>query len=256
MSLSNPTTQARNPATRWFEWDGANGAVRYYDKATKKEVVVPDKFRFIWLDQLATVKGWHDPSESAIVSNEVRDWRQEVIVVRAFKGGRIAEGHYANIKDRVGADGGHFCASIYLAYKDGDLKLGNFGLKGAALNAWVEFLNANRSSISPGTKEELANLKSVIITGFKEGKKGKVVFRTPVFALGPISPETIAQCVVLDTTLQTYLKSYFANTKVDQVQSTSAAVPHEEQVPADVSDAVADGYVDGDAPANDEGQPF
>src|SRR5688572_29501693 len=99
MSRSNPTDGARNPSTRWFEFaSGADGGfVRYYDKASEKQIALGDavnggKFLFILLDEMATVKGWHDPSESAIFANEVRDTRQDTLVVRSFKGGELASG--------------------------------------------------------------------------------------------------------------------------------------------------------------------
>ena len=70
------------------------------------------------LDQLGGVRGWHEASESGIYSNEVKDTRQDMLVVKAFKGGILAEGIYKDIKDRVNALGGQFVANCYLAFKD------------------------------------------------------------------------------------------------------------------------------------------
>ena len=119
MSRSNPTDNTPNPCTRWYEWDGANGGVRYYDKEAKKNIPVPDSFVFILLDELGTIKGWHDASDSGIYSNEVRDTKQETLLVKSFKGGVLAEGLYANIRDRVTskAVGGKFSMSCYIGYK-------------------------------------------------------------------------------------------------------------------------------------------
>jgi hypothetical protein len=125
MSRSNPTDGARNPASRWFEFaSGVDGGfVRYYDKEAEKQVALGDAntggtFTLILLDELATVKGWHDASESGIFANEVRDTRQDILVVKSFKGGELASGLYADIKDRIVAVGGHFVSSCYIAYKD------------------------------------------------------------------------------------------------------------------------------------------
>ena len=235
MSLSNPTPRAVNPCTRWFEWDGSKGGVRYYDKAQEKNIPVLVKFQFILLDQLATIGGWCDASDSGIFSNEVRDTRQEVLVVKSFKGGKIAEGHYQQIKDRVAAAGGYFNTSLYLAYKEsGELRLVNLQFKGAALNAWVDFQRTNETKL---TKPE--ELHSVIITGAKDGQKGQVKYKTPVFALGPISKETIQQACGIDVALQEYLKTYFANTRVEQATTVATTV-----AAAGPSDAVADAHVD------------
>ena len=103
MSRSNPIEQTKNPCTRWHEWAGGDngGMFGYYDKEKKAMVEVAGKFTFIVLDELSCVKGWHDASDSGISSNEVRDTKSEPLVVKAFKGGVLAEGLYAQIRDRI-----------------------------------------------------------------------------------------------------------------------------------------------------------
>lgn len=219
MSRSNPTEGAKSPSNRWFQWAGGDdgGHVRWYDKDAEKNVKIDGPFTFLLLDELATVKGWHDSTDSGIYSNEVRDTRQDVMVVRAFKGGELASGLYSAIKDRIVAVGGHYCASVYLAYKEGEeLKIGNLSLKGAALSAWMEFKKA------AGTKKD-ANGKSlkayfvdaVKITGFEEAKKGATTFRIPKFALLPVSEATNDQAVALDAELQAFLADYLKRPKAE-----------------------------------------
>jgi hypothetical protein len=138
MSRSNPTDGVRNPSTRWFTWAGGGdqGYIEWYDKDAKQNVKVDGPFTFLLLDELSTVKGWHEASESSIYANEVRDLRQETLVVKSFKGGELAAGLYADIRDKIVAKGGHYHGSVYIAYKEGEeLRLGNLGLKGAALSA-------------------------------------------------------------------------------------------------------------------------
>lgn len=209
MSRSNPTDNTPNPATRWFEWDGSAGNVRYYDKVKKENVVMPEKFTFMLLDQLATVKGWHDASESGIFANEVKDTRAEPLVVKAFHGGTIAEGFYKAIRDKVVAAGGHFVANCYIAYRDDndEMQIGSIQFKGAALSAWMEFAKDNRGDLYK---------QAIRITGTKEGKKGNIKFQTPTFALHPISEEANESATELDRQLQEYLKSYFSRTRVEQ----------------------------------------
>lgn len=208
MSRSNPTADSiPNPAQRWHEWGGEKGNIRYYDKEAKENIDVALPFIFILLDQLYTVKGWHEPSESGIVSNEVRDTRNEPMEVRAFKGGTIAEGLYKQIKDKAKSAGGHFVTNLYIAYREGsELKLGSLQFKGAALNAWVDFSKENKAEIYS---------KAIVIDGKKEGKKGRVVFQTPAFKLKDISEETNEEATELDRTLQTYLTGYIKRTKVE-----------------------------------------
>lgn len=213
MSRSNPTDRSSNPATRWFEWDGENGGIRFYDKQAGQNMEVGDKMSFILLDELATVKGWHNDSDSGIYANEVRDTVQETFVVKAFKGGVIAQGFYRQIRDRIAAAGGKFVNNCYIAYKDGEMKIGSLQFKGAALNSWVEFKKAHRGDLYK---------KAIAITGKATGKKGKIVYCTPVFAIRDITPETDDEAKKLDHSLQEYLKSYFARTRGDQVAQPPA----------------------------------
>lgn len=209
MSRSNPTDGSPNPSTRWFEWHGAKSGdgIRYYDKEKKQNVKIGEKFAFLLLDELAVIKGWHEASESGIFSNEVRDTRNETFVVRSFKGGELAVGFYAGIRDRVAAHGGHFVASLYIAYKDGsEYKLGNLQLKGAALSAWMEFKKANRKAIYE---------QAIAIKGHTEGKKGSVVYQSPVFAVMPASEEANNIAKALDAELQTYLETYFKKPRTE-----------------------------------------
>lgn len=223
MSRSNPTTNNPNPCTRWIEWDGSNGGFRHYDKDAKKNILIPDGFTFILLDQLATVKGWHDASDSGIFSNEVRDTKQEVMIVKAFKGGTIAEGFYAKIRDRINAAGGNYTTNLYVAFKTGDtLSIGSVQFKGAALSAWLEFAKNNRSDLYK---------KAIRVKGFTEGKKGKIVFRTPNFFLADITPETDALAIDCDKKLQAFLDGYFKRTRVEQVEQSPNEPEHYEHEP-------------------------
>jgi hypothetical protein len=219
MSRANPTDSTPNPSKRWYEWDGSNGEVRHFDKTaknlkdkTKTGANITSKlpFVFIVLHETATIKGWHDASDSGIFSNEVNDTRTEVLVVKSFKGGILAEGLYSQIRDRVGNHGGHFTSNLYIAFKDeaGQLQIGSLQLKGAALNAWVDFKKANRNDI---------DTKAVKITGYKEGKKGKIIFRTPIFAIVDIAEKTNTEAGALAQVLWAYLKGYFSRTSSDKL---------------------------------------
>lgn len=215
MSLSNPHEKGQpNPSTRWFEWNGEQGAIRYYDKELKQTIGVPLPFTFILLDELGAVKGWHDPSASGIYSNEVKDTRQDTLVVRAFKGGTLVEGLYRDIKDRVNSLGGSFTTNCYIAFKnDNDvLSIGALHFKGASLASWMEFRKQCRSEFYK---------KAVTIEAFTEGKKGRIVYRVPKFTMTDISPETMAIAVELDKALQEFLKGYLARNKKDQTEMAS-----------------------------------
>lgn len=205
MSRSNQT-ETVNPCTRWFEWDGDKGQVRYYDKALEKKVELGTKFKFLFLDQLSSVKGWHDASESGIYSNEVRSTNEDIITVKSFKGGEIAKGLYKDIREKAISAGGHYSASLYIGYmgEDKKLALGNIQLKGAALNAWVDFAKANKANLYK---------MAIKIVGLTEGKKGKITYQMPVFELEAISAEADKAAVELDKILQEHLDKYLTKSK-------------------------------------------
>lgn len=243
MSRSNPQQNARNPSTRWFEWHGSKGHINYWDKEAKKRMDVALPFTFLLLDELATVRGFHEPSQSGIFANEVRDTRQETLLVRAFEGGEIASGLYAAIRDRVKAHGGYFQASCYIAYKDGEtLKIGNLGLNGAALQAWSEF-KKRTNGLYDG---------AVSIVGYEDRTKGATKYRIPTFALKPTSAETNEAAKKLDAELQTFLAGYLKQPRTDQ--TAKPPVVEDERHPP-LPDAVpagggggGDGFEDDDIP--------
>lgn len=220
MSRSN-NTEVINPSVRWFEWNGEKGNLRYYDKDSKTNIEIPLPFQFIVLDQLSTVKGWHDASESGIYANEIRDTKKERLFVKSFKGGEIAEGFYSDIKDRIKANGAHFVSNIYIAFKNTDnvFYIGSLQFKGAALNSWAEFRNKNRKAIME---------KAVIIHSSVEGKKGKVTFYTPDFKLNEISAGTQEVAIELDKELQEYLTTYLQRKPLTE-QVESKYTPDQEQ---------------------------
>lgn len=219
MSRSNPNQNNPNPAVRFFEWNGEQGTVRYYDKDAKKNIDVALPFTFLLLDELASVRGWNDASNSGIYSNEVRDTRTDVMVVKAFKGGTLAEGLYKDFKDRVSAVGGQFTTNCYIAFKhNGELAIGSLKFKGSTLGAWMEFRKANRGDLYS---------KAINITGYVEGKKGRVVFRVPTFELKPTSKDTDAAAVALDKQLQAWLDGYLSR-KTDDRAEPHAETPSQQ----------------------------
>lgn len=229
MSRSNPTESTPNPAVRRYEWNGEAGTIRYYDREVKRNIDVGTDFTFLLLDEMASVGGWDDSagtSGSAIYSNEVRDTRTDVFVVKSFKGGIIAEGLYAKIKNAVTVQGGQFVAKCYIAFKEegGALAIGTLSFKGAALAAWMEFRKQNRAELYKN---------AVRIHAFTEGKKGKVVYRVPMMKVAPITPATDASAVACDKHLQEWLAAYLSRTKKDQVEHVGATEVHDHRQPGE-----------------------
>jgi hypothetical protein len=219
MSRSNPTERLANPAVRWWEWNGQHGHLSYWDKDAQKRQVEPLPFTCLLLDELQTVTGWDDASDSRIFCNEIRDSTRDPLVVKSFTGGILYEGLY--IKKEVEAVGGHFTTSLYVAFKQDDAyRLGNVKLSRTSLSAWVDFKKETQKA-----KASDLYSKAVVITGYSEGQKGSVKYRKPVFALTNISSAAESAALALDKELQTYLTSYLKRATVDQADAHTTEDP-------------------------------
>ena len=49
---------SKNPATKFLEWKSDQKGFSYYDKGLAKNVEVSLPFKFVFLDELSTVKGF------------------------------------------------------------------------------------------------------------------------------------------------------------------------------------------------------
>lgn len=245
MSRSNPNLdRTPNPAERFFEWKGGDGHLEYWDKAKKEAVVVKTPFTFIVLDQLATVKGYNKKMKEGFYSNEVRDTRDQRLVVKYFTGAKIAEGLWADIKDTVIANKGGFMSNVYVAYKDGKkLKLGAIQFQGCSLSPWFDFFKKNREKV----KTQAVVLKP------GDQVEGDITFTPPLFELKEISPETEAEAVELDKQLQVFLDGYFSRTLTERVAKPGPDAETEgshgrSAETVTKGDAVPDAPIDDDVP--------
>ena len=197
----------KNPATKFLEWKSDQKGFSYYDKGLAKNVEVSLPFKFVFLDELSTVKGWNDASSSGIFSNEVKYLSKEPMTVKAFKGGVLAQGLYNEIKERVKNAGGHYSKSVYIMLEDGSLA--NIQLKGSATQQWGEFVKANRQSIT----RTWVNIASAT-----ENKKGKVVFSIPNFTIGADIEDLDARDADAKfDELEAYLKTYLAKVDITEI---------------------------------------
>ena len=187
-----------NPATKFIDWKSNDKCFSYYDKETKLNVAIPLPFKFLVLDELHTVKGWNDATQSAIYSNEVKFISKEPMTVKPFKGNEIAKGFYKDIKEKVVAAGGHYVKSIYIMLEDGTLA--NLQLKGSAVQQWGEFTNKVRNRLPD---------EWVIVKTTKDGKKGAVKFSMPEFGFErSLSESEMEMADEVFNTLELYLKAY------------------------------------------------
>lgn len=225
MSRSNPTELSPNPATKFIDWNGAEGFFYYFDKSKGEKgekVQIEMPFRFLVLDVLSTIKGFSDSDQKGFWSNEVRSTKDDVLNVRLGKSTTVELGLYADIKDRLAKIGADYTQSVYICMKEGnEYVIANINMKGAALSAWIEFRNKVKGAI---------NEKAILVKSFTTGKKGAVTYKMPLFELIDVTTETNNIAIELDKQLQEYLNQYLSNNKKDS---------EEQQVAAQVAEAHA-----------------
>jgi hypothetical protein len=210
MSRSN-NTEIINPAVRFFEWSGEEGLVKYYDKEKKEQIKLGLPFQFLVLDALSTISGYSDADKSGYWSNEIRDLKTELFVVRTKKGKQF-EGTYAQLPS-AGLVGVKYAQSVYIAFKDenGISQIGNIKMMGSSLGAWIDFRK----------KAKIFDL-AITITGSVKAKKGSTVYFVPTFETSEPSSNDNSIAVDLDKELQIYLKAYFAKNKESHTEEMVA----------------------------------
>lgn len=190
----------KNPSTRFLDWKSNDKQFSFYDKEKESNVLIPLPFKFVVLDELHTIKGWDDASQSAIYSNEVKYISKQEMTVKPFKGNEIAKGLYSLIKDKVKSAGGHYVKSIYIMLESG--QLANIQLKGSSVQAWGEFTKANKSKLTDNWIE---------VNDAIEAKKGSVKYSTPNFTVGKVLNEKESESADENfDNLEAYLKQYLS----------------------------------------------
>jgi hypothetical protein len=214
MSRSNPTTAA-NPAHRFFEWKAEKGELQYYDKEKKENIPVKLPFSFLILDEVSQVGGGIkvNGKYEGYWSNAVKNLNTQIITVKS-KGGIVAQGLYAELKERKGL---HYEKGLYIAFHgdNGDLVIGFLKFKGSSLGAWFEFTKAHRDLCKGAFT---IKSRSEVI----EGDKGD--YYTPIFTHKlDISEESDQAAIDLDRQLQEYLTAYFAHKGVESDEPAQEA---------------------------------
>ena len=207
--LERPAQKSSNPTKKFLEWKSNDKCFSYYDKNLATNVKVELPLKFMFLEHYHTVKGWNDPAQSGMYSNEVFAVSTEPMDVKLFKGGSIASGLYRDIKDQVTKAGGRYHRSIYVVLEDGTLA--NIQLKGSGVSSYSDFYKEN---------SHLLDTKWVEIKSTKDGKKGSIKFSSPEFTIGsPIDKENDKIAIDRANELQEYMKEYSSKNKMEIIEA-------------------------------------
>lgn len=196
--LGDVATLPKNPCKYFIQFK--NDAFQYYDKEKKETVVIGDSIKFIELRELTTVKGYDAMNDCGIWSNEVANEREDILVVKSFKGGDLETGIWEEIKADVVAAGGKYAKSVYILWNG---QLANLMVKGAVFGV------ADKTVAGGWFKRNQNGPIAYEVKSFTEGKKGKVKFKIPVFdEWTPTEAEYEQAESVYKETLRPYLNKY------------------------------------------------
>lgn len=214
--IIDPTNQRpANPVKYFAQWKSTEKCFVFYDKVNKiKDVHLPMPFTFIPLAKAICIKGYNEPEQMSLISNEVEDQSKDILIVRGYVKGKkakvLAKGLWADIKKDVTALDGSWTESIYGAAKDakGNLELINVQLNGSGITHWFSFLKENKIFGSAVTIKEFSN-----------EKKGVNKYHAPKFELMKISEKTNLQAAELQKQILAYLKEYYASNEADSEET-------------------------------------
>lgn len=202
-NLSNNT----NPAKKFYKWESDNKCFSYFDKEKGEKgenVLVPLPFRFVTLGRpLFCIKGYNEPNNCGIFSNEVRSVNDK-LTVKLFDKSKteIASGTWKEIKDTCVSKGGKYHLSIY-AYDLDNNEIINISIKGLGVQEWGNLYRKCSNRLS----DEI-----VIVKGYADGVKGKTKFTYPTFEMDRVTSDSEVESVfdALDE-LNSYLDKYLVS---------------------------------------------
>jgi hypothetical protein len=217
MSASAPRqTAQRNPSELFIKWKGSRkqGYYEYYDKSIedekKRNVIIDLSEGFIILDKdLFSITGYDETLQCNIISNEVREMT-DMIIVKRYKDKKaevVLQGTYEQLKPKVQESRIYkYTRSVYVMLLGKHLgKLAHIEFTGANFAQWIKDVENN---------SEHSN--SVIIHATtEEGEKGSVEYKYPTFKIERKAQDDEWDAVLdLDSNiLQPYLKDYLARNK-------------------------------------------
>lgn len=218
----NPTNQGTpNPAKYFAEWNSTEQCFSYWDKAEKKNILIPLPFTFLPLHRGVCIKGYSDPENTSYLSNEVKDINKDILNVRAYNNGTkkntaFCSGLWNDIKDKVkiklGGKTG-WSESLYSAVKNPTtkkLELVNVQLNGSGLTHWRDFIKDNDIWANAVQVKEVTN-----------EKKGVNKYFAPKFSCVKIKKETDIEAAVLQKQIIAFLTDYYAKNASNTESSTA-----------------------------------
>jgi len=193
MSLSNPN-QSESPIEMYISWKGADAHFEAYDKAIEEKVDLGKAIGFVVLDMKSTVVGFTNNDEP-IRCNICK--QGEVMKVTALSE-VIAEGRWADIKEKVKGKGGKYCLYLYvmLITAKNEKRLAVLKIFGSGFGNWIDLKHRDGDG---RIIKAAANAQAQ--------KKGNVTFYSPTYSYSTKeNKEAYQKAIEMDKELQGYFK--------------------------------------------------
>jgi len=222
MSRKDEFNQVENPTSIYAEWSTPNKSLVYYDKEKKENKAIKNGTRFLVLKETVCIKGWDNNSESSIWSNEVLSTVDTPLVVKSHKGGELARGLYADIRESIVNKGAKYTKNVYCMTEKGSIVC--LQMYGAAIGAWMEFTQK--------TRKRLAD-EWFVIGSTEDRKQGSVNYVVPVFEFqSSLSDEQDTKSEEQYEILKTFLEAKLKRPLKEDTPAGEQEMPKSEEAAA------------------------
>jgi len=206
MSLKDFLPKAETPVKKYWNYKAGSGEFTRYDKE-KAANFTTDSLTFIVLEQVSFISGFHEKTNSGIISNFVLNTKEQDLKVRTFGGLEIANGKYQEIKDQIKVVGGKFTKG-YFVYNTETKEIEHIAFSGAGLGN-PEEPQKNRIKIKNAFKYKVEK-------GDPQ-KKGASKFYYPKWEkIINIDVEEYEEALAKARIVDDYIADYFGRSKTEE----------------------------------------
>lgn len=140
-SKNNNANRVPSPIRYYISFSGERGTFSYWDSANKERVDLGSDINFVVLDTKSAITGWNDAANARIYSNRVSSVTKEELSVKCGNT-VLVKGMYADIKEKIKAEGGKFCTEVFaLVDIGGEYQPAQIDLTGVSLGCWMSFVD-------------------------------------------------------------------------------------------------------------------
>ena len=238
MGRSNPSTQIENPVGMYMTYEAWPDKGYFSTYKDEKNIPINTNALYIVLEtRIFGVGGFHVKSNKPIRSSIARNFTTDRLTVRVQGEQPFAYGLWAEIKDKVAAQGGKFVRYIYLM-ETTSKTICCAQLKGAAIMAWGEGLEKYHM-------DDRSHEKKCIymqLTGTEPKTAAGNPYKSPLFGFWELDTSTAEgkalddASMQADVLVQAYLNDVIkSDTIAKEVEEAAATTP---AVTAPASEAV------------------